>query len=223
MLGAFDEVDLHPDVPAGLRRFRADGVVTVALTNGGLATCEGLLERAGVREDVVHVLSVETVGPWKPHAAAYGHALDVCSLAPEEVLFVAVHPWDLDGAAGAGMRTAYLDRAGTAPTPGTRPRRASPPAGWTTWPSGSWGTERQASGPARRPRPVRVRGWGSEAAAPGSSSPAASRSVSASRSRAAASAEAETALGSRNTCVIEGTRRRISSSARVQTTSTSRP
>ncbi|WP_380171170.1 haloacid dehalogenase type II [Kineococcus sp. DHX-1] len=124
VLGAFDEVVLHPDVPAGLHRFRADGVVTVALTNGGLATCEGLLERAGVREDVVHVLSVETVGPWKPHAAAYGHALDVCSLAPEEVLFVAVHPWDLDGAAGAGMRTAYLDRAGT----GTYPRHATPPS-----------------------------------------------------------------------------------------------
>lgn len=124
VLGAFDEVTLHPDVPAGLRRFRADGVVTVALTNGGLATCEGLLERAGVRGDVVHVLSVETVGPWKPHAAAYGHALDVCSVAPEEVLFVAVHPWDLDGAAGAGMRTAYLDRAGT----GTYPRHATPPS-----------------------------------------------------------------------------------------------
>jgi 2-haloacid dehalogenase len=124
VLGAFDEVVLHPDVAGGLRRFRDHGVVTAALTNGGLATCEALLERAGVRDDVVHVLSVETVGPWKPHPAAYGHALDVCAVAPAEVLFVAVHPWDLDGAAAAGMRTAYLDRAGT----GTYPRHASTPS-----------------------------------------------------------------------------------------------
>ncbi|MEZ0494535.1 HAD family hydrolase [Kineococcus sp. TBRC 1896] len=123
VLGAFDEVVLHPDVAPGLRRLREQGVVTVALTNGGLAACEGLLERGGVREDVVHVLSVETVGPWKPHAAAYGHALDVCSVPAGEVLFVAVHPWDLDGAAGTGMATAFLDRAGT----GAYPRHAAPP------------------------------------------------------------------------------------------------
>ncbi|MEZ0165409.1 HAD family hydrolase [Kineococcus sp. LSe6-4] len=123
VLGAFEEVVLHPDVPAGLRRFREQGVVTVALTNGGLSTCEALLERSGVREDVVHVLSVETVGLWKPHAAAYGHALDVCAAPAGDVLFVAVHPWDLDGAAATGMRTAFLDRAGT----GVYPRHASAP------------------------------------------------------------------------------------------------
>jgi 2-haloacid dehalogenase len=35
---------------------------------------------------------------------------------PGELTMVAVHPWDLDGASRAGLRTAYLDRSG-APWP----------------------------------------------------------------------------------------------------------
>lgn len=31
-----------------------------------------------------------------------------------DAMLVAVHPWDVDGAARAGMRTAWLDRRGTA-------------------------------------------------------------------------------------------------------------
>jgi 2-haloacid dehalogenase len=33
-------------------------------------------------------------------------------------MLVAVHPWDLDGAARAGLRTGWIDRA-EAPYPGT--------------------------------------------------------------------------------------------------------
>nr|WP_281373028.1 haloacid dehalogenase type II [Kineococcus aurantiacus] len=122
VLAAFGELRTHPDVPAGLRRFHEHGVVTVAFTNGSAASCEALLTGSGVRGDVRHVLSVDDVGRWKPHAAAYGHVLDLLARDPGEVLFVAVHPWDLDGAAAAGMRTAWLDRDG-APFP----RHATPP------------------------------------------------------------------------------------------------
>ncbi|WP_432561428.1 haloacid dehalogenase type II [Kineococcus sp. SYSU DK003] len=122
VLGAFEEFGVHPDVPDGVRRLRENGFVTVAFTNGSRATCESLLERTGIREQFTHVLSVEDVGYWKPHEAAYGHVLDVCSVDARDVLFVAVHPWDLDGAAATGMRTAWIDRAGSA-----YPRRSTPP------------------------------------------------------------------------------------------------
>jgi len=32
-------------------------------------------------------------------------------------MLVAVHPWDIDGAARAGLQTAWIDRSGTAPYP----------------------------------------------------------------------------------------------------------
>ena len=31
---------------------------------------------------------------------------------PEEVLLVAVHPWDVDGAGRAGLQTAWVNRSG---------------------------------------------------------------------------------------------------------------
>ncbi|WP_432498264.1 haloacid dehalogenase type II [Kineococcus gypseus] len=118
VLGAFSEFTVHPDVPAGVRRLAAAGLAPTALTNGSAAECEGLLERAGLRDAFAHVLSVQDAGPWKPHPDAYALALSACAVAPGRALLVAVHPWDLDGAARAGLRTARLDRDG-APYPRT--------------------------------------------------------------------------------------------------------
>ncbi|WP_432533859.1 haloacid dehalogenase type II [Kineococcus arenarius] len=119
-LGAFGEFTVHPDVPAGVRRLHGAGLDLVAFTNGSAHECESLLERAGLREDFSHVLSVEETGPWKPHPDAYAHVLRVCDLAAGEALFTAVHPWDLDGAARAGFATAWLDRDGR-PYPSASP------------------------------------------------------------------------------------------------------
>jgi 2-haloacid dehalogenase len=63
------------------------------------------------------VLSVEDAGVWKPHPGSYGYVERVCGVAARDLLMVAVHPWDLDGAARAGLRTAWINRAG-GPYPG---------------------------------------------------------------------------------------------------------
>ena len=116
VLAAMQRLDVHPDVPAGLRALAADGHRIAAFTNGAAAGAEGLLERAGVREVVDRVLSVEELSVWKPHPDAYAHAARTLGAEPPELTLVAVHPWDLDGAARAGWRTAYVDRRG-APWP----------------------------------------------------------------------------------------------------------
>ena len=106
-------LDVHPDVPAGLRALAEGGARVVTLTNGSLAQTEGLLERAGVADLVERRLSVDDVGRWKPHPDAYRYAAQACDVAPEQCAMVAVHPWDLHGAASTGMATGYLDRRGT--------------------------------------------------------------------------------------------------------------
>jgi 2-haloacid dehalogenase len=113
VLGGVKALEVHPDVPEGLRVLADAGARVVTLTNGSLAQTEGLLERAGVDALVERRLSVDDAGRWKPHPDAYRYAAEQCGVAFERCAMVAVHPWDLHGAAAVGMTTGYVDRRGT--------------------------------------------------------------------------------------------------------------
>lgn len=112
ILRGFRGLPLHPDVAPGVAALRAAGLRLVTLSNGGTEVAERLLGDAGLRREFAHVLSVDDAGEWKPSAAAYIYAADKCGVAPGHALMVAVHPWDLHGAARAGMSTAWIDRFG---------------------------------------------------------------------------------------------------------------
>ena len=55
---------------------------------------------------------MEDAGIWKPAVGAYARALRQCAVDPLDAMLVAVHPWDIDGAARAGLATAWVNRAG---------------------------------------------------------------------------------------------------------------
>lgn len=116
VMEGFGTLAVHPDVPAGLVALAGAGHRVVTLSNGAASVAEGLLARAGVRDRVEACLSVDDAGAWKPARAAYLHAAAVCGVPPGDLLMVAVHPWDVDGAARAGLRTALIRRDG-APYP----------------------------------------------------------------------------------------------------------
>ena len=84
----------------------------VTLSNGAAAVAERLLGGAGLREAFEQLLSAQDAGIWKPAPGAYAHAARACGVDPAELLMVAVHPWDLHGAAHAGLRTAWINRGG---------------------------------------------------------------------------------------------------------------
>jgi 2-haloacid dehalogenase len=112
LLAGFAELPLHPDVGPGLRRLAQAGPRLVALTNGSTATVDTLLGAAGLDGVLDRVLSVEDAPTWKPGPEAYRSAASACSVEPAAMMLVAVHPWDVHGAAHAGLRTAWVDRTG---------------------------------------------------------------------------------------------------------------
>ena len=112
VMSGFAGLPVHPDVPEGLRRLHAAGLRVITLSNGSADVADTLLSRAGVRDQLEALLSVEDAGVWKPARGAYEYAARRCEVEPHELLLVAVHPWDLDGAARAGLRTAWVDRSG---------------------------------------------------------------------------------------------------------------
>lgn len=118
----FAELEVHPDVVEGVTALAGLGIRLVTLSNGSTQVAQTLLDRAGVRPLFEQLLSVEQAGVWKPANRAYAYALSACGVDAQDAMLVAVHPWDTDGAARAGLRAAWVNRAGGAyPTYFTEP------------------------------------------------------------------------------------------------------
>ena len=101
---------LHPDIADGVRMLKDAGCRLVTLSNGSAQVAETLLSRGGIRDDFDALLTVEDAPAWKPVRSAYQYAADASGVRPTDMLLVAVHPWDIHGAAKAGLRTAWLNR-----------------------------------------------------------------------------------------------------------------
>ena len=113
VMSGFPELPLHADVPDGLRLLDEAGVRMVTLTNGSTTLSERMFAAAGVASRFERLLSVEDAPAWKPSPAAYAFAAAQCDCRPERMALVAVHPWDIDGAKRAGLRTAWINRRGS--------------------------------------------------------------------------------------------------------------
>jgi len=112
IMAAFAELELHPDVALGLARLREAGVRLVTLANGSAELAQALLERGGVEHLIEQTLSVSEVRRWKPAPEPYAMAAERCGVPMADMALIAAHPWDVHGAARAGMRGAWLNRSG---------------------------------------------------------------------------------------------------------------
>lgn len=116
VLGAFRQLDPHPDVAGAFEVLEEAGVPAVTLTNGSTEVVEALLERAGLSPHVRQCLSADEVGRWKPASPPYRYAAAQLDLEPARLALVASHPWDCAGAHAAGLPTGWINRTG-APWP----------------------------------------------------------------------------------------------------------
>ncbi|NUQ98646.1 MAG: haloacid dehalogenase type II [Streptomyces sp.] len=110
VMDGFADLDVHPDVPDGVRKLSAAGFRLVTMTNGSAVLTEQLLAKADLLDFFEALLDVRAPQCWKPAPAAYRYALDRVGVQPEQALMVAVHPWDIDGARRFGLGGAWLRR-----------------------------------------------------------------------------------------------------------------
>ncbi len=107
LVGAWHRLDPWPDVRTGLETLRHQRL-TAALSNGHTALLVDLARHGDLRFDCV--LSAELAHAYKPAPEIYQTAARLLGVEPTELMLVAAHPWDLKGARGAGLQTAFLDR-----------------------------------------------------------------------------------------------------------------
>ena len=112
ILAGFAALTLHSDIRSGIMALKNENFRLVTLSNGSAQVARSLLGSAGLDREFDLLLTVDDAPAWKPVDAAYRYAADICAVTPAELLLVAVHPWDLHGAAQAGLQTAWLNRNG---------------------------------------------------------------------------------------------------------------
>ncbi|SLN73031.1 haloacid dehalogenase type II [Ruegeria meonggei] len=112
LLDLYWELQAYPEVPEMLSALKTGGLQTAILSNGSPAMLDGAVQSAGLGDVLDDVLSVESVGVFKPHARVYDLVQQRFGCARDEVLFVSSNGWDAAGASGYGFTTAWVNRAG---------------------------------------------------------------------------------------------------------------
>jgi len=105
---AWRELSPFPEVIIALERLKTRYRLVV-LSNGEAAYLDHLVKNQ-VHWDFDQVISVETVGAFKPHPGVYRRAANILQLEVNECLMVSAHPFDLVGARACGFRAAYVNR-----------------------------------------------------------------------------------------------------------------
>lgn len=112
LLKLYWELSAYPEIPTMLALLKRQGMNTAILSNGSPDMLDGAVQSAGIGEMLDDVLSVESVGIFKPDSRVYDLVGQRFDCAPDEVLFVSSNGWDAAGAAGYGFTTAWVNRAG---------------------------------------------------------------------------------------------------------------
>ena len=112
LMDLYMTLDAYPDVSACLGALRAGGKATAILSNGAPRMLEAAVGSAGLTELLDEVLSIETIGIYKPDRRVYQLAVDELDVAAGRICFVSTNAWDASGAAHFGFKVAWLNRFG---------------------------------------------------------------------------------------------------------------
>lgn len=113
LLSAYRTLEPFADARPLLELLRERGVPAAILSNGTPGMLEAAVRAAGFEALLDAVLSVESVGVFKPAARVYELGASFApGLARDQIAFVSSNGWDAAGAAHFGFRVHWINRAG---------------------------------------------------------------------------------------------------------------
>jgi len=110
LLALYWELSAFAEVPEMLATLKSEGFKTGILSNGSPDMLSGAVESAGLGAFLDAVLSVESLGVFKPHTSVYQMVDRHYGTTPSQVLFVSSNGWDASYAAYHGFQTVWVNR-----------------------------------------------------------------------------------------------------------------
>lgn len=111
LLDLYFKLAAYPEVPEMLGALKAAGLQTGILSNGSMDMLDGAVQSAGIGDVLDAVLSVESVGIFKPDPRIYQLVMDHYDLQERSsVAFMSSNAWDAAAAAHFGFQTVWVNR-----------------------------------------------------------------------------------------------------------------
>ena len=112
LLDLYWEIAAYPEAAAALQQLREGGHAVAILSNGSMRMLEAAVSRAGIAGLIDALLSVDSVGIFKPHRKVYELACTRFECVPQAVAFVSANGWDAAAGSGFGFRSIWANREG---------------------------------------------------------------------------------------------------------------
>ena len=112
LMDLYMRLDAYGEVKDVLGGLKAAGIKTAILSNGAPAMLEAAVKNAGIDDLLDDVLSVDSIGVFKPHPRVYQLAVDGLDLPAGRICFMSSNAWDVAGAANFGFRVVWVNRFG---------------------------------------------------------------------------------------------------------------
>ncbi|PKO90227.1 MAG: haloacid dehalogenase type II [Betaproteobacteria bacterium HGW-Betaproteobacteria-10] len=115
LMSLYLSIDAYPEVMTTLQKLKDAGLKTAILSNGSPAMLNAAVNNAKLGKLLDAVLSVESVGVFKPHPSVYQLAASHFSVAPEKICFLSSNSWDAFSAKAFGFQVLWCNRFDQAP------------------------------------------------------------------------------------------------------------
>ncbi len=112
LMDLYMRLDAYGEVKDVLSGLKAADIKTAILSNGAPSMLEAAVKNAGIDDLLDDVLSVDSIGVYKPHPGVYQLAVDGLSLPAGRICFMSSNAWDVAGAANFGFRVVWVNRFG---------------------------------------------------------------------------------------------------------------
>lgn len=116
IMDKYQQLRAFPDVPEGLRKLKGQGHALRIVGNPARWMLEEGSEHAGIRKYFDQIVSsTDETKTCKPSPKTFQLGLSLAGVPKEQVLWVTGHFWEVIGADGQGIKTAWINRMNVPP------------------------------------------------------------------------------------------------------------
>ena len=112
LMQAYLELSCYPEVPKVLEALKQKGFRCAILSNGSTEMLNSAVRNSELQNFFDAVISVDSLGVYKPDPQVYQLAVDQLDLQPREIAFQSSNAWDAAGAGAFGFKVAWINRFG---------------------------------------------------------------------------------------------------------------